>query len=165
MRFSFRSTNKANDFDKKNMLKLSKKIEYGILATQHMAKNPGSIFSAKEMSEVLNISYEFLSKTLQKLMKKGIIKSRQGYKGGYSLARDARKITVADIMLALEANPALVQCFVDEKGTVTCGRAPECEIQSPMYALQRKIDGVFRSTTVEEIANASFERYQKLANS
>lgn len=142
------------------MLKLSKKIEYGILATQYMAKNPGSLFSAKEMSEALNISYEFLSKTLQKLMKKGIIKSQQGYKGGYSLAGEAREITVADIMLALEANPALVQCFVDEKGKVTCGRASDCEIQSPMYALQRKIDGVFRSTTVEEIAQGSYKNHQ-----
>ena len=132
------------------MLKLSKKIEYGLLAVQYVATHPEKLVSAKEMSDKLNISFEFLSKTLQRLMKQGLVVSHQGIKGGYELAKSPEDISIADIIIALEGNPSLVEC-VKFDGAITCGRAKECTIKKPLVIMQHKINKILKTTTIAEI--------------
>ncbi|OGU12650.1 MAG: hypothetical protein A2X61_10890 [Ignavibacteria bacterium GWB2_35_12] len=133
------------------MIKLSKKIEYGILALQYIAIHSDKIISAKEISEQMGIPYEFLSKTLQQLMKKGLIQSQQGIKGGYVLSKKPSDLTVKDIIIALEGKASFLDCFVSSKGLV-CDRSPNCTIKNPMERLQSKVMQVFGTTTIEEIA-------------
>lgn len=132
------------------MLKLSKKIEYGLLAVQYIAAHPEKLVPAKEMSGEMNISFEFLSKTLQKLMKNGLVVSHQGIKGGYELARNPDEISIADIIIALEGNPSLVDC-VKFDGSATCGRAEKCAIKKPLGVIQKKINKILTTTTIAEI--------------
>ncbi len=132
------------------MLKLSKKIEYGIQALQYMANNSGSVISAKEISEQLNIPYEFLSKTLQILNKNGIIISQQGIKGGYILARDPKSTTVAEIIKALEENAIIVDCLSNDQEN--CDRINFCTIKNPMNKLQEKINFLLNNTTIAEFS-------------
>lgn len=132
------------------MLKLSKKIEYGIQALQYMANNTGSVISTKEISEQLNIPYDFLSKTLQILNKNGIIISQQGIKGGYILARDPKSTTVAEIIKALEENTMIVDCLADDQEN--CDRINICTIKNPMNKLQEKINYLLNNTTIAEFS-------------
>lgn len=132
------------------MLKLSKKIEYGIQALQYMAMNSGSVISAKEISENLNIPYDFLSKTLQILNKNGIVISQQGIKGGYILARDPKLTTVGEIIKALEENAIIVDCLANEQNN--CDRINICTIKNPMSKLQEKINFVLNSTSIAEFS-------------
>lgn len=132
------------------MLKLSKKIEYGIQALQYMANNTGSVISAKEISEQLNIPFDFLSKTLQVLNKNGIILSQQGIKGGYILARDPKSTTIAEIIRALEENASIVDCL--ETNEENCNRIEYCTIKNPMNKLQEKINLLLNNTTIAEFS-------------
>ena len=133
------------------MLRLSKKVEYAILAMQFIAMQPEKIVSAKEMSLRLNLSFEFLSKTLQILMKNNLITSVQGIHGGYQLTSDPDETTIASIIDAIEGRSSLVECFViTEK--LNCERISSCTIRDPMKMIQFKIDNVFRSTTIAELA-------------
>ncbi|MBI5325984.1 MAG: Rrf2 family transcriptional regulator [Ignavibacteriae bacterium] len=133
------------------MIKLSKKIEYGILALQYIAVHSDKIVSAKEISEQMGIPYEFLSKTLQQLMKKGLIVSQHGIKGGYILGKNANDMTVKDIIIALEGKASFLDCFVSSNGLI-CDRSPNCTIKDPMEKLQSKVMQVFNTTTIAEIA-------------
>jgi Rrf2 family protein len=133
------------------MIKISKKIEYGILALQYITIHSDKIVSAKEISEQMGIPYEFLSKTLQQLMKKGIIQSHQGIKGGYVLSKKPSELTVKDIIEALEGRTTFLNCFVSNDG-YNCDRALNCSIKNPMEKLQYKIMQVFGTTTIKEIA-------------
>lgn len=132
------------------MLRLSKKIEYAILAMQYMASHGSEKATAKELSEELNISFEFLSKALQSLMKAGLAESIQGIKGGYRLARPPEEISVADVITAMENRIGIVECI--QKGKDGCGRAEDCTIRIPMVHLQKKIETIFDSTTIAELA-------------
>ncbi|MGA2296383.1 MAG: Rrf2 family transcriptional regulator [FCB group bacterium] len=133
------------------MLRLSKKIEYALVAMQYITANSSKIVPAKEISENTHISFEFLAKTLQKLMKSGLIVSVHGVNGGYKLGKKADNITIADIILALEGKTSIVDCFVDNK--LLCTRISNCTIKSPMKMLQKKIDTVFHTTTIAEISH------------
>src|ERR1035441_3024056 len=94
------------------MLKLSKKTEYALMAVKFIAKkSEGNSATAKEISEGYNIPYDLLSKVLQQLTKKKIIKSFQGIKGGYSLSKDPDNVTLIEIIRAVEPNYQITECM------------------------------------------------------
>lgn len=112
--------------------------------------NSEKVISAKEISLKLNIPFEFLSKTLQKLMKSGLIESQQGNKGGYVLAKSPEQTSLSEIIVALDEKADLVECFTNKDDT-TCSRTSLCTIRGPIKNIQKKIDGVFQSTTLAEL--------------
>lgn len=132
------------------MFRLSKKVEYAILALQYMAERNESKTSVKEMSEKLNISFDFLSKTMQLLNKRGLVESLQGIRGGYILSEPSDRISIADVIRAVEDRTGIVQCFKD--GRDSCGRVDDCTIRTPMGHIQKKVDNVFESTSIKELA-------------
>jgi Rrf2 family protein len=133
------------------MLRFSKKTEYAILATQYLTQNNNRSVSAKEISDNMNISYEFLAKTLQKLMKAGLIRSTQGVKGGYELVKKPEEFTIGEIIDVLEGNISIVECF-DDNDILTCGRSDACSIRGSMKKLQGKINNILKTTTLAELS-------------
>lgn len=140
------------------MLRLSKKVEYALLALQSMAYEPDKKFTAKMLSDELNISFEFLSKALQKLMRYDIIKSHQGINGGYILSKEPDLITVSDIVNALDENISVVRCLVDSDED--CARSADCTIKDPMTQIQEKIQNIFDQTTIAELARKKYYNIQ-----
>ncbi len=138
------------------MLRLSKKVEYGLVSLQYLALRNEDLISAKEISINLNISFEFLSKTMQSLMKFGLVKSQQGIRGGYSLTKPPSEITIAEILSALDEKTNIVDCSssIGLEGNL-CVRSNGCSIKNPIQKLQDKIDDIFLATTLEELSMES----------
>lgn len=128
------------------MLRLSKKVEYGILALQYLAKNKDDLKTAKEMADDLDISFEFLAKTLQTLKRKGLVNTIQGMKGGYSLVKSPEEISLFEIISSLENHPEIVECVNAD----TCEREEYCSIKSPMHVIQEKINTIFNEMKLSE---------------
>ena len=84
------------------MIRISKKVEYALLACRYLAVKGDELAAVKEMSDNLKVSYEFLAKTLQKLSKSGIAKSYQGVTGGYKLIKAPASISIFEIIMAIE---------------------------------------------------------------
>lgn len=135
------------------MLRLSKKVEYGLLALQYMASKADTVVSAKEIAEQFDISFEFLAKTIQRLSKSGFIQSYQGVRGGYVLAREAQSITVIDVIEAIEGKPVIVEC-IDSGEDCGCQVSSKCTIKSPMHKIQDMIDTLLQSVTVADISES-----------
>lgn len=140
------------------MIRLSKKSEYGLIALQYMTVNAGRLVSAKEIAEHYGISFEFVAKTLQILMKNKFIVSQQGATGGYALLRPAGEISIAQVIEAIEGKPQIVECC-GESNSDSCSMHGRCTIKTPMGILQRRIDEVLASMTVQQIAFPEAERY------
>lgn len=141
------------------MLKLSKKVEYALLAIQYLAAKEDNLVTAKEMSSGMNVSFEFLSKSLQALMKSGLVNSQQGIKGGYFLSRKPDLITLADVIRAVDEKTSIVDCSNSlDSDTDGCVRVGECTLMHPMHNLQKKIDVVFENTTMAELLNFDAQR-------
>ena len=133
------------------MLQLSKKVEYGLIAVRHMAKNPsGQVFTAKEIAKVYDIPYELLAKVLQKLARTGVIASIQGVKGGYRLAKKPSEISISQIMRIIEEEkPMIAECYVD--GPESCSIFDLCSIRKPLGKVQRNLNVLFDKMTIQEI--------------
>jgi Rrf2 family protein len=131
------------------MFRLSKKVEYAILAMQYMASHKNEILSAKEIAQALDISFEFLSKAMQTLMKEGFVKSLQGIKGGYNLAKTPNEITIMEILHAFKENIGIVECL--SYGVEDCSRTANCNIKNPMLKLQHRVNYIFQKTTIADL--------------
>lgn len=134
------------------MIKLSKKIEYGLLAVQHMACSPGEVCSAKDVAEKFGISQALVAKVLQLLVREGVVTSYHGANGGYMLMGEATDISIADVIHAIEGRQgAIVECQ-DHDGSPDCSVHENCTIREPLSILQERINATFATMTVAELS-------------
>jgi Rrf2 family protein len=78
--------------------------DYGLLALTYLARQgQGRICYRNEIAGRFRISQALLAKILQKLRRGGILRSHLGAHGGYSLARPAASISLAEVLRALDA--------------------------------------------------------------
>lgn len=133
------------------MLKLTKKIDYGLLAITYIAENYGGrVVNTKEIAEAYSIPVELLAKILQRMVKRGLITSISGPKGGYSLSTSPSDITVASIIEALEGDISILGCSAEESSG-KCYQFERCNIRTPMQKLEYRILKLLHNTTLEEL--------------
>jgi len=84
-------------------MKLSKKGEYGIRAVCHLAEHHnGGVIHIRQIANQESIPAKFLESILLQLKRAGIVKSRRGVEGGYSLARSPDDIMLGEVIRILD---------------------------------------------------------------
>lgn len=112
-------------------MKLSTKSRYGVRALFDMAYHAGSMpAQIKDISRRQNISPRYLEQIFQDLKKAGLLKSRRGPQGGYSLAKPPDKITVKEIVLAAEGELLLVDCVKGKRKDPNDAKDQGCEFDN-----------------------------------
>ena len=131
-------------------MQLTREADYGIRSVLFLARQPYKKVSfVTEISEDYKIPRSFLAKILQKLVKGKIVRSYRGVKGGFSLARQARDITVLDVLEAIEGKVALNVCIADKK---QCEFNRHCPIHSVWAIAQTKVVEVLKKANFEDLA-------------
>jgi Rrf2 family protein len=133
------------------MLKLTKKADYGLIALKHLAVNAPASSSAKEIAETYGIPAALLSKILQKLVKDGFLRSEHGTNGGYKLARDPREITAYEVIRTIDGPIFLTACFTEHG---YCVHTDKCTVRDP---LQKVHEGILRLLASISISDMSAE--------
>lgn len=95
------------------MFKLSQKSDYGLILLSNISKAKGSV-SISTIAKKNQLSAKFLSQVATELKKAGILKSREGVSGGYSLAKKPSEIRVLDVLIALDGGLVKGDCFEDD---------------------------------------------------
>lgn len=131
-------------------MQLTREGDYGIRSVLYLARQPYKKISfVTEISEQYKIPRSFLAKILQKLVKAKIVRSYRGVKGGFSLARLAKDITVFDVLEAIEGKLAMNLCLSDKK---KCDFSKNCPI-SPVWAnVQSKVVEVLKKSNFEDLS-------------
>ena len=75
------------------MLKITKKVEYALIAVRHLQENKEKLVPVSEISSSYGIPKEILAKTLQKLASSEIVKSYKGPNGGYKTSKKIEDIS------------------------------------------------------------------------
>ena len=134
-----------------HMLRLSKKADYALIALKDLASKPeGTSSSAREIAARFDIPIELMAKVLQRLSKQGLLVSHQGTRGGYRLSRSADRISVADVIVAIDGPVMVTACSdVDE----SCDQYAKCNIRDPLWQLKNRIVSSLESFSLHELAN------------
>jgi Rrf2 family protein len=84
-------------------MRLSSRSEYALLALVHLARQEeGSRVTVDNIAKAQAIPRQFLEQILLALKHARYVRSAQGQRGGYRLAKPARKITLAEIVRLLD---------------------------------------------------------------
>jgi Rrf2 family protein len=133
------------------MLRLSKKADYALMAMKHLATRPDAASaSAREIAEAYDIPIELMAKVLQRLVRRGLLASHQGTRGGYRLARAPMVISVADIIQAIDGPLTVTACSSD---TDSCGQYSKCSIRDPLWRIKDRIVAALATCSLQEISS------------
>lgn len=145
---------------------LSMRSKYALMALMFLARSKEKeTFLIAEVAEAENIPKKFLEAILLTLKSHGILSSRKGPGGGYSLAKAPAAITIGSVIRAFEGDLAPVQCL----GEQTQGSCPECTdkatcgIRLVMADVQQAVASVVDTVTLAEMLERSAFERQKLS--
>ena len=102
------------------MFRLSQKSDYGLILLSNLNRSQGQTLSIGKIATKNQISPKFLSQIAQELKKAGILESKEGVLGGYSLSKSASEIKLLDVLKVLDGELVEGKCFEDDHGC-TCG--------------------------------------------
>jgi Rrf2 family protein len=74
-----------------------------------LSKQPGELLSSAYIAGSININPVLVRKEISNLRSFGLIESKEGKDGGYSLGKPAHQITLADVYVAVKNQSALGQ--------------------------------------------------------
>jgi Rrf2 family protein len=131
------------------MLKLTKKADYGLIALKHLAMygHLGSV-SAKDIADCYGIPAALLAKILQKLARNGFLRSHQGTRGGYLLARDPATITALEVIRLIDGPVLLTSCSTPRG---ECDHTEKCNVREPLRRVHDSILQLLNSVTITEL--------------
>jgi len=130
-------------------MQLNNTTRYAIRILSYIAnKNDKQLYSAKELSEILNIPYKFLTKIMTELVKTNFIISIRGREGGYKLSRPASDISIMEILNQFNELVEQKQCLL---GIGMCDNNNKCGLHDQWVKPKKMIKKMFENTTLENL--------------
>ena len=107
-------------------MRLTKMTDYSLRLLMYLAsKAPGELCSIAEVSKAQRLSEAHLMKITHQLSMAGWLETVRGKGGGIRLGKPANKIKVGDVVLSMESDFNIVECF---SGSVNCKFAKNCKL-------------------------------------
>jgi len=144
---------------------ISMRSKYGLKALGFMARTSDKdSFLIAEIAQAEGIPKKFLEAILLILKNSGLLSSRKGPGGGYSLAKSPAAITVGAVVRAFEGDLISLQCL-SESAHASCPECSDedtCGIKLVMADVEKALSSVLDSTTLADMLQRSeFERQKK----
>jgi FeS assembly SUF system regulator len=138
------------------MIRLGKLTDYGLVLLSYVAtSDEHTLHTARELAARSRLPLPTVSKLLKVLLQSGFLVSHRGTKGGYSLARNAREISVAEIIAALEGPIGLTECTTDISGL--CDLESSCPIKRNQQMISQVVRGALQKLTLADLINPSLQ--------
>lgn len=136
-------------------MRLSKKSEYALRALVAIGKLPAThLHQIQELSKTENIPVKFLEQILLALRHAGLLTSRRGVHGGYSLARPAARISAGEVIRLMDGPLAPVPCASPNGSdeSCTCPDPNRCALRILMTGVRNQLSELLDGQSIEDIA-------------
>ena len=132
-------------------MRLTHLADYAVvMMTAAARRKPGARWSASELATETGVPAPTAQKICQALAKADLLTSQRGSAGGYALARAVPKISLADIIEAVEGPIAMTQC--SETGISDCALDTHCKVKPHMNIVGAKVRGALDAVSLQELA-------------
>ena len=130
------------------MLKVNRLTDYATVIVCEILSNQNILMSAKNISKKTDISKATVNKILRILTKQKILKSIRGNLGGYNLAKQPKKISLFEIINAIEGSTSLTLCDNNKKNN--CKYIVNCQARHGWRKLSNVFKTILKNLTIEE---------------
>ena len=134
-------------------MQMTRAADYALRAMLHLAALPhGCRVSSSDLAHAAEVPDTFLAKVLQKLVTRGLVISYRGQGGGFQLALPAARITLLEVVEAVDGPIFLTCCVNPAEG---CNRHPWCAAYHVWGEAQQKLREVLGAAHLDKLAHDS----------
>lgn len=143
-------------------MNISTRGRYGLRALLEIAVKPDEEpVTIKDICKRQQMSVTYLEQILHKLKKAGIVRSVRGAKGGYVLARRGDKITVSQIISALDGPLSISYCDFPQLREKSCIGPSACVSRILWKKLEDLIESALSSVTLADLRKQAVNLKEK----
>ncbi|CAG4925607.1 RrF2 family transcriptional regulator [Paraburkholderia saeva] len=143
------------------MSHISTGVEYGLHCLIYLTEPAPGVpeASVRDLAELQGVPADYVAKLFTKLHKAGLVVATEGARGGFALARPAEKISVLDVVIAIDGDKALFDCreirgrcavFEDEPPAWATNGV--CSIHAVMQSAERHMRETLAGHTLRDLA-------------
>jgi FeS assembly SUF system regulator len=143
------------------MLRVSKLTDYAtvvmtVLAGVAVTRGGDAVISAQDLAERAHLELPTVSKLLKQLAHAGLVVSFRGVNGGYRLARPAERITIAEVVTAMEGPIGMTECSAQAG---LCGHEPHCGVRVNWQRINQAIAQALSGVSVADMVKPAPRRH------
>jgi FeS assembly SUF system regulator len=131
------------------MIKLSRLADYAVVLLTQMGADAKGVHTAIGLAASTGLPVPTVSKVLATLARDGVVTSVRGAKGGYRLAAAPDRITVAQIIAAIDGPIALTQC-VDRSAEI-CTVETLCPSRAGWHKINEAVERALSEVSLAEL--------------
>jgi len=124
----------------------SETAKYALRAVVTLAKNAPQHYTTKQVAQKSLIPEAYLSKVLQALRDAGIVQMRRGSGGGVALVGDAKKITILEVINAVDPLERITKCPLGLPG-----HEKLCPLHASLDEALARVEEALSSKTIADI--------------
>lgn len=126
---------------------LSHTVEYALRAATFMATAPGVAHTVDRIAKATHVPVAYLAKVMQQLVRGGIVVSRRGVGGGFTLAKAPEKLRILEVVQAVDPIRRITTCPL---GLAAHGRHL-CPLHRRLDDALAAMEKAFAATTLAEV--------------
>ena len=140
-------------------MKITSKGEYALkalieLAIDHDRGNTVTLIN--DVAKRKDIPQKYLEQILLSLRNAGILVSKRGVGGGYSLSKSPENISLGEIIRAVEGTFAPVDC-VNIDANVSCPEEATCGLYSVMLEVRNAVSNILDNTSLKDVSRRTLD--------
>lgn len=126
---------------------ISQTVEYALRAAVYLADQAPEPRTTEQIAAVTRVPQAYLSKVLQEMVRAGIVRSQRGIHGGFVLDRPAKKLTILEVVNAVDPIQRIRTCPL---GLSSHGLRL-CPLHRRLDAALASVESAFDRTTLAEV--------------
>ena len=126
----------------------SKTAEYAIRVLSYLHRYNETSHSVNVLHKELDLPYKYLTKMVTDLVKKGLVNASRGRDGGITLAKQAKDITLCDILQAIGEPLDSQRCIL---GFEKCDASNPCTLHDQWVKPKEMIETMLTTTTLDSL--------------
>jgi len=131
------------------MIKLSNLADYGVELMCYIALKPNNIHASASLASQARIPLPTASKILGMMVRAGLLMSHRGLNGGFSLGLSADKISITNIIEAVDGPVQLTNCL--DENSPDCDRISNCGTRSQWYRINEAVKDALGSVLLSQM--------------
>jgi len=134
-------------------MQFTRQTEYAIRILMALGEvKKGEMIQSRVVAEKQEIPEKFLSKTIQVLVRTGLVETRRGTLGGVRLAVPLDSITIADVITAIEGKIAINPCLANG---CYCKNMASCQVRQILERGQNALLAELNKETLADLAGTA----------
>ena len=133
-------------------MRISAKGEYAAKAVLYLSLKYPGIVTIHDVAQRHGIPVKYLEHILLALKKAGVLESRRGVRGGYTLARSPDKISIGEVLRVVDGHFSQASCIeVNLRHPYSCPESDTCGLKQVWQDVQGAVEKILFETTFDDV--------------